>query len=52
VSVDLAPSLADDADGTESEAVHLWSVIDRPKEALHRCHGMTDTVCSEQQRWS
>jgi hypothetical protein len=19
-----------------------------PKEALHRCHGMTDTVCSEQ----
>jgi transaldolase len=30
VSVDLAPSLADDADGTESEAVHLWSVIDRP----------------------
>jgi hypothetical protein len=22
------------------------------REALHRCHGMTDTVCSEQQRWS
>ena len=24
----------------------------RPREALHRCHEMTDTVCSEQQRWS
>jgi transaldolase len=30
VSVDLPPGLADDADGTESEAARLWSVVDRP----------------------
>ena len=30
VSIDLPPDLADDADGTESEAARLWSVVDRP----------------------
>jgi len=29
-SVDLSPALADDADGTESEAWRLWRAIDRP----------------------
>jgi len=29
-SVDLSPALADDADGTESEAWRLWNGIDRP----------------------
>lgn len=30
VSIDLPPGLADNADGTESEAARLWNLVDRP----------------------
>ncbi len=34
VTVDLSPALADDADGTESEARRLWSLVDRPNAMI------------------
>jgi transaldolase len=34
VSFDVSPALADDADGTESEARRLWSMIDRPNAMI------------------